>query len=82
MVGAGAAPGSEPWVAAQQALTRLDELRVPITQSLADLDALETAEQTPGAIDPLLDQAVAEVSGLDARTAKESAALAARISGR
>lgn len=41
--GRGAAVGSEPWIAAQQALSVLEAARGPVTTALAALDAARTA---------------------------------------
>ncbi|SFS00104.1 hypothetical protein [Sphingomonas jatrophae] len=41
--GSAPAVGSEAWIAAQLALTRLDAARGPASQALADLDALRLA---------------------------------------
>ena len=73
---AGAAPGSEAWVAAQQQITRLDSLRVGVAQSLAELDALALK----GVSDPLLVTALGEVAGLDAAERDAIAELEGRLS--
>jgi hypothetical protein len=46
--GSGAAPGSEAWVQAQQALSRIETLREPVSRTLADLDALQIAAAETG----------------------------------
>lgn len=60
-----AAAGSEAWVTAEQALTRLDTLRGPIMRALADLDALAIA-RGGAAPDPALEAAIADVTARDA----------------
>ncbi len=59
---AGAVPGSEAWVAAEQALSRAEAARGPVALRLADLDSLrlEVGEIAS------LEQARAELSRLDA----------------
>ncbi|MBA4747136.1 MAG: hypothetical protein H2056_00325 [Sphingopyxis sp.] len=49
----GAAPGSEAWVVAQQALSRLTVARGPLMVALGDIDALYVARQDGDAIDGL-----------------------------
>lgn len=44
--GHGAAVGSEPWAAAQVALTRIESAREPVIKALADLDAARDAGPT------------------------------------
>ena len=60
--GGHAAIGSDAWIAAQQAATRLEAARTPVTKARADLDA----ERTSGEFDAAaLDAAVAEVNAID-----------------
>jgi hypothetical protein len=61
--GAHAAVGSDAWIAAQQAATRLEAARGPVTKALADLDA----QRTSGDFDPAaLAAATDEVNAIDA----------------
>lgn len=66
--GVSAPMGGEAWVQAQEALSRVEDARSPIAQSLADLDALQIAAAQNG-IAPdsaqLLADAVNEVTALD-----------------
>ncbi len=73
----GAAAGSEAWVQAEQAITRLDALRAPVTKPLAELDALVLA----GVRDPSLASANAEVDMIDARESAEVDQIRSRLSG-
>ncbi|SNS61979.1 hypothetical protein SAMN06295912_110102 [Sphingomonas laterariae] len=59
----GQAAGSEAWIAAQQALTRLDETRGPVSSALATLDAMMVA--SGGVPSPALAEAWGKVSALD-----------------
>lgn len=67
--GSNAAVGSEAWVQAQQEISRADVLRDAVTQSLADLDALQIAAAQSGAgaetLAALAD-AIAAISSMDA----------------
>lgn len=66
--GANAPTGSEAWVQAQQALSRLEDTRSPIAQSLADLDALQIAAAQNGIAEDsaeLLNDAINEVMAID-----------------
>lgn len=73
----GAAAGSESWVDAEQAITRLDALRGGVTKALAELDAMVLA----GVRDPALAPAQAEVDMIDARERAEIVELRSRLSG-
>jgi hypothetical protein len=70
----GAAPGSEAWVVAQQALSRLTVARGPLTVALGDIDALYVARQDGDAIDGLPD-IVALRDDLAAQLAEQDAVL-------
>ncbi|WP_380874324.1 hypothetical protein ACFB49_47210 [Sphingomonas sp. DBB INV C78] len=59
----GKAVDSEAWVAAQQALSRLDQTRGPVTTALASLDEMMVA--AGGAPSPALADAWAKISALD-----------------
>jgi hypothetical protein len=62
--GAHAPVGSDAWIAAQQAATRVEATRGPVAKALSDLDA----ERTSGDFDPTaLDAAIGEVSAIDQR---------------
>ncbi len=68
--GAGAAPGSEAWVQAQQAISRIEILREPVSRSLADLDALQvSAVQAEVGTDAAaeLDTAIQKIGAIDAQ---------------
>jgi len=80
--GAGGAPGSEAWIAAQEAVSRVESLRTPVAQSLADLDELQIA--SAGApLDPdtatALAAAYADLSAIDERQRNQVASLKGRI---
>jgi len=55
----GAAPGDERWVVAQEAVSRLDQTRSPVTIALATLDNLriEAAHRSPPVDTHMLDDA-------------------------
>lgn len=79
--GVGASAGSEAWVVAQQALTRLDVLRAPLVQALADLDGMAADALHAGrAPDPMLEAALAELAALDSGARAEIMALEAALS--
>ena len=68
--GAGAAPGSEAWVQAQQAISRIEILREPVSRNLADLDALQVAAVQAGVGTDAaaeLDAAIQKVGAIDAQ---------------
>ena len=73
----GAAAGSDAWVEAQQAISRLDALRAGVTGALAELDGMVLA----GVRDPALAPAQAEVDMVDARERADLADLRSRLSG-
>lgn len=72
----GAAPASETWVAAQQALSRLTVARGPLVVALGDIDALYVARQDGDAVDGL-PEIVALRDNLGVRLAEQDAVLAA-----
>lgn len=76
--GAGTASGSEAWVQAQQALSRAEALREPISQSHSDLDALQIAAAEAGAgteTEIAIQSALGEVVAIESRQAKAMASL-------
>lgn len=75
-----AAPG-ERWIAAQQALSRLAVARGPLTDALADVDALYLARQADDAIDgmPAIAALRSELAAVQAAQDARLAALAARL---
>ena len=76
--GGAVSAGSEAWVDAEQAVTRLDALRAPIIDSLADLDRLSIEQGNARVL--LLEAALSQVSALDTRTRAAVAALKDRLS--
>jgi len=80
--GAGSGIGSEAWVQAQQAVSRADVARTPVTQSLADLDALQIASAEAGVgieATAALTTALDEVGSLSAAEDQAIAALTTRL---
>ena len=79
----GAGVASETWVTAQQALSRLGVTRGPLSDAIADLDALYVARQNADAIDGMPEVAAlrAELTAEEARQSAAMAALAARLPG-
>lgn len=80
--GAGAAPGSEAWVQAQQALSRAEVLREPVSGALAELDALQIASAETGVgteAEAALTASLQEVITIDTREREAITALSARI---
>ena len=71
----GAAPGSEAWVVAQQALSRLAVARGPVVAALGDADALYIERQDGDAIDGL-SEIMALRESLAARLTEQDAILA------
>lgn len=67
--GVGAAQGSEPWIAAQLAVTRLERTLEPARNALAALDdERRYVDQHPGSPDrAALEAAISEVEAIDAR---------------
>jgi hypothetical protein len=84
-VRAAGAPGSESWVAAQQALSRLEGTRQATTRALGDLDqlTLRRADQPTSAEDyAALTAAVADVERIAAGQQERYDRLRTRLSGR
>lgn len=81
--GAGASPGSENWVQAQEALSRADALRTSVTESLADLDALQIAGAQSGMgvdTNAAFTSAIADVGTIDATEREAIRALESQLS--
>lgn len=72
--GSGAAPGSEAWVQAQQAISRVETLREPVSRTLADLDALQILAAETGAASEL-DAAIQKVASIDTQQEQDMATL-------
>jgi hypothetical protein len=83
-VGTGKAAGSDGWIAAQVAVSRLERMREPVGTVLSDL----TVEQREVLLGPesedraVLTEAFARVSALDSEQAKAVSALIAALSRR
>ena len=80
--GSGAAPGSEAWVQAQQAISRIETLREPVSRTLADLDQLQIDATQAGIgteAEGELASAIQKVASIDARQEEEIAALRERV---
>lgn len=76
----GAAPGSETWIAGQEALSRATAARGAISAVLADLDSLERANPEAGEADrAAIAAAIARLSAIDAAQGEALAALSARL---
>ncbi|HWI84795.1 MAG TPA: hypothetical protein VNT42_00535 [Sphingomonas sp.] len=77
----GAAPGSDAWIAAQEALTALESARGPARDAAADVDALrqDSASAAPGNR-AAIDNAAARVGQIDRAQRAAIAALAGRLS--
>ena len=73
----GQAAGGEAWIAAQQALSRLDQTRGPVTTALASLDAMMV--EAGGAPSPALADAWTRVSAIDDEQRTTFNALAAAL---
>ena len=67
--GSGASEGSDPWIDAQMAVSRLERTLEPARNALADLDdERRVLDQHPGSPDqPALKEAIAEVEMIDTR---------------
>ena len=67
--GTGTPEGSDPWIDAQMAVSRLERTLEPARNALADLDdERRLLDQHPGSPDqPALEAAIAEVEMIDAR---------------
>lgn len=80
--GAGTAPGSEAWVQAQQALSRTEALREPVSSSLSELDSLQVdaAVNSAGSeVETALAASLGEILAIDTRQREAMAALRQRI---
>ncbi len=79
--GTGAAEGSDPWIEAQMAVSRLERTLEPARNALADLDdERRILDQHPGSPDqPALEAAIAEVEMIDARQSSSIRALLALL---
>ena len=80
--GSGAAPGSEAWVQAQQAISRIETLREPVSRTLADLDQLQIDAAQAGIgteAEGQLASAIQKVASIDARQEEEIATLRERV---
>jgi len=80
--GTGATPGSEAWVQAQQAISRIETLREPVSRTLADLDQLQIDAAQAGIgteAEGELASATQKVASIDARQEEEIAALRERV---
>jgi hypothetical protein len=75
--GRGAAQGSDGWLAAQAALTRVEAARDPVTAALADLDAARNgdAPRADSGIAAAVAQAYSAVQAIDAEEARALTAL-------
>jgi hypothetical protein len=76
--GSGAAPGSEAWVQAQQAISRVETLREPVSRTLADLDALQIAAADSGVgtqTESELNAAIQRVVSIDTQQEQDMATL-------
>ena len=78
---AGAAAGSESWVAAQQAYSGLDSTRGALLSALADLDALrrEQVDSPNPGNHAALDQGAERLTALESEEASTLAELAAKL---
>ena len=78
---AGAAAGSERWVAAQQAYSRADAARAPLVSALADLDALRRARIDSAAPADIaaLDGAAERLGAIEAEETSSLNAIAANL---
>jgi hypothetical protein len=83
-VTAAGGPGSDSWVEAQQALSRLEAERTRTTAALADLDALAVDRAKAGTLSPAdgerLRTAMAEIQALADAQAERLERLGARLS--
>ena len=86
LAAAAGAPRTEGWIAAQQALSAAVAARAPTARALGDIDALAaSAVARQGGIAPAdlaaIEEAAAEVGGIDRRQAQAIDALQARLGG-
>jgi hypothetical protein len=76
-------PGGESWIAAQQALSRLEAARTTTTRALAELDAYAATEARARRLSPAdlsrLSEAVRAVQALADRQHEQVAALQAKL---
>lgn len=80
--GSASAPGSEAWARAEQALSRAESLREPVSDSLAELDALQIAAVETGVgaeAGAALAASLRDVMAIAARQRDAIAALRERI---
>ena len=80
--GAGASPTSEAWIQAQQALSRAEILREPVSSGLAELSALQIDAVETGVgseTETALAASLQEVVKIDTRQSETIAALRERI---
>jgi hypothetical protein len=82
--GVAAAQGSEAWVAAQLALTRVEAARAPVQSALAGLDEQRriVLMGPPSQDAPALEEAVARVEAIDVRQARDLDALRGSLTPR
>jgi hypothetical protein len=81
--GSGAAIGTEAWVQAQQAVSRVDVLREPVARSLADLDALQVSSAEKGIgtdTETALSAALNDVASIDTAQGQAIASLKQQLS--
>jgi hypothetical protein len=79
-IAAAGAPGSESWVVAQQALTRVQQARSAMVTAVAELDALRIAQaQRPPVDMTVLDAAWQEAGVLDAEQAAKLEGIGAAL---
>lgn len=80
---AGAPAASERWIVAQQAISRLQAARAPLTGALADIDRLYVERRTKEAIDGLPDIFALRERLADLASAQDAVieALSAQLSG-
>ena len=80
--GAGASIGSEAWVQAQQELTRAETARTGVTDSLADIEAVQLAAAQAGSgpgESAMIESARSDISAMDASEQAEIDALRNRM---
>jgi hypothetical protein len=86
LVAAAGGPGSESWIAAQQAVSALVGARGPTTRALSDIDAiaaqrLETAGWITPANQAAIEAAASQATAIDQRQAALIESLQARLGG-
>ena len=80
--GIGASVGSEAWVQAQQALTRAEAARTVVTDSLADIEAVQLAAAQAGSAatgSAMIESARTDISALEASERAQIDALRTRL---